>query len=314
MFLEDMKINESSFESTLEEMTVEFWIYLSTRGERLETELSRFICFRQWDKLKRKLASMFYYYLREQKRNTFYRHIRQVLSECSQCICQSQGGYTAYAFTETEDVQVLGNDFYCLPQYSSWPHPDIPTNQINTKQGIIRAACFFWHETKSRLGNECLVPVRELIFYLHSQYNLNEIYLSTSTEADISSPDNGESKDRDSENILDHLAQGSPAICQYNKQPEPYSKDRLRDLAHKLVHRFTEEQFRLFCMKYFQDLSLRAIASKLGYKRESGAAYHLNKVHAKIKEFCSMWPSLSPPDYDETVFLAFFDQMVLFCR
>ncbi len=315
IFLENIKTNEDSFDNAIDEITTEFWIYLATRGEKLDTELSQFIYLRDWDKLKRKMTSMFYYYLKEQKRDTYYRHIRQVLTEYSECYCQPQHGYTAYAFTESVNLHPLENDFQSLPPYASWPHPETSTQEINTKAGIIKASRFFWEQVRKRLGYEGLVPVRELLRYLHSQYNLNEIFISTLTESDLSNPsDTGEKQNKDSENILEHLAQDKSLKSNSTRQPVPYSKDRLKELAHKMVSRFSEEQFKLFCMKYFREWNMKTIASKLGYKGESGVAYQLNKVHAKIRQFCSMWPGISPPDYEETLFLDFFDQLVSFCH
>ena len=79
---EDKAFDYTSAENDLQELTAEFWVYLKTRSGHLDRELSRFILHKQWDKLKRKLSSMFRYYLMEKRRDPYYRHVRQVLYEC----------------------------------------------------------------------------------------------------------------------------------------------------------------------------------------------------------------------------------------
>lgn len=313
VFSEGAGYDYTSSETDLNELTSDFWLYLRTRSNQLDKELSKFILHKQWDKLKRKLTSMFRFYLKERYRDPYYRHVRQVLYDCPDLTTVSSAAYTFYAIGNKSALPLLGERIQYLPEYSSWSAPDVHLEKVNKKEGILQTAFFFWNRMKECTGSEYLVPVRELIRYIYSQYDKSNIHGNTLVESEMASfAEDEDNQGERSSGDLDCLNR-KHCFTGYKNGDIRFSRQWLKELACVLVNRFDEIQFELFCLFYFQELSMREIAARFGYKRESSIHYHLNKIHYKIKDFCSMWPSLSPPDYDENVFADFFEAVVNYC-
>ena len=59
---------------------------------------------------------------------------------------------------------------------------------------------------------------------------------------------------------------------------------------------------------------MREAAGTLGYRNPSGVAYLFKSVCDSLRDFCLLWPGLSPPDLDPGLFEAFVLEVVTVCK
>jgi hypothetical protein len=93
-----------------------------------------------------------------------------------------------------------------------------------------------------------------------------------------------------------------------------YVSNNLEALARQLAASWSPRQREVFCLVQGDGLTLAEAAGKLGYRSAAGAAYVHKSALDVLRDFCLLWPGLSPPDLDERLFEAFVLQVVTICK
>jgi hypothetical protein len=91
-------------------------------------------------------------------------------------------------------------------------------------------------------------------------------------------------------------------------------RSRLPELAQKLVASWPEKLRMAFSLIQGEELTLDEAARRMGYKGASGVSYVYRAALDRLRDFCLLWPGLSPPDLDEDLFEELVTLVVRFCR
>lgn len=288
----------------------ELWIFLRSRPPEwlrrlgaLQGDVGNSRVFMQ------RIAQGFFNHLRDQARTldrdprrALYRRARQVLSqEHSIAYRATREG----AFYSLDRSAKLSASMEGLREegYASWESPlaVVGVQQLRQRNGLVELACFFWRQATQRLGKPCFVAVRELVHFIGCHY------------PDLSMPENvpldaeGRTTGHDEERGIE-IAWNGPGT------DSAVVGNRIPLLAETLASSWSPRQRLVFVLTQGEGIHLKEVASRLGYSGPSGVKHLEKSVHESLRDFCLMWPGLSPPDLDMSLFEAFLLEVVEFCK
>ena len=61
-------------------------------------------------------------------------------------------------------------------------------------------------------------------------------------------------------------------------------------------------------------MTLAKAAECLGYQSAAGVSYLYKSALDSLRDFCFLWPGLSPPDLDKRLFEAFVLEIIRICK
>lgn len=289
----------------------DLWVYLRTRPpawrERVDlawlaTQGERFLLHR--------IGREYLRHLKDQARTygvnpwrALYRRLRQVLQEDGSVHTRSTPRGTAYSL-DPDGIDCGDEAILRAVSYDQWasPLPIASVGELHRANRLLALARFFWEQAVARLGGRsCFVPVRELVHYLGRHYE-------------------GLAAPRETPSLASHEG-GDEDAAALAEQPggdtaaeRSLVHSRLQSLAEQLAASWTDRQRAAFHAIHGAGMTLEAAARRLGYKGASGASYVYRSALERLRDFCLLWPGLSPPDLDETLFDDFVERVLALCR
>jgi hypothetical protein len=185
-----------------------------------------------------------------------------------------------------------------------WDSPleAVPAAELHRKESLVRLARLFWRQAEGRLeGGPYALPVRELVHYLGRHY----AHLAVPLRAEPKGEAAGSGED-EVERIAQPGAERGPELA--------VVRSRLPELSQKLVASWPEKLRMAFSLIQGEELTLDEAARRMGYKGASGVSYVYRAALDRLRDFCLLWPGLSPPDLDEDLFEELVTLVVRFCR
>ena len=269
------------------------WIPLAARGGRF---------------LMLKIAQEFLNDLRDRARTyardpgrALYRHLRQILQEEEGVeYCATKQG--AFFSMDCEAAPWEASGFLGGDAYGNWdsPHLQVSMKDVEKRSSLLFLARLFWEEACRRLGRRCFLPVRELVRFIASHYP----GFAPITIISLEAVDDGSGAD---------TARHRAAEGETPREASFVGLD-LEELARQLAAAWSPKQREVFALIQGQDLTLAQAAVQMGYRSAAGAAYAYRSALDVLRDFCLLWPGLSPPDLDESLFEAFVVQLVEVCK
>ncbi len=270
------------------------WSLLAVRGQRF---------------VMLKIAQEFLNHLKDKARTfghdpsrALYRHIRHVLQEEESEAYRATGLGSFYSLDPNaapfDSLQALEAE-----PYGQWDSPlaFVSLKEMERKSSLLTIARFFWEEACRRLGRSVFVPVRALARFIAAHY-------AVPSATPIVSPPAADDESREPHS----LALERPGeTCSGEVS---YVSNNLEALARQLAASWSPRQREVFCLVQGDGLTLAEAAGKLGYRSAAGAAYVHKSALDVLRDFCLLWPGLSPPDLDERLFEAFVLQVVTICK
>jgi hypothetical protein len=178
----------------------------------------------------------------------------------------------------------------------------VPAAELHRKESLVRLARLFWHEAEGRIeGGPHSLPVRELVHYLARHY----AHLALPFRAEPGEKSAGGGED-EVERMAEPGAERGPELA--------VVRSRLPELARKLVASWPEKLRTAFALIQGEELSLDEAARRMGYKGASGVSYVYRAALERLRDFCLLWPGLSPPDLDEDLFDELVTLVLTFCK
>ncbi len=226
--------------------------------------------------------------------HAYYRHARQVLSRSTELRYSAKESSSFYALPGEKELSV---EQWGEKDYSRWEPPPAEIDNPNKGKAIIRLAQYFYRLVRSMSGKDQWVPVKELVSYVFAHFpELKQGGVA------------GERSDTESE-------QGfrEPTDEHAMPQEQIITLVEVESIARAFAERLDKKARKIFYLHYGQKESEKELSRKLGYKGESGISYQLSKIKKSLREFCMLWPGLSPEDLNETVFDTFISKLLEFC-
>ncbi len=294
----------SSYEQRLNDLCTELYLFIHD-NERVLNKLQALISKGNHKSVISSLGLMYRSHLKDQIRGSggsfyanLYRRIQLTLSRHNQFTVLSRSGYSYYAALKDADLPFIGRDFFQTAQVEDFPDPEIHEKWDNENE-LVAWAAFFWEHTTSLAGNEYLIPIRELTYYLISK---NCVYDQTATFESTSSAD-GQNQEED-------LQQDYP-----DPNPGPgISSEKLARLAEEIVSDWDDRMVRAFYIYNYQEKNLEETAAAVGYAGASGVRNLLSKAVYQIREKTSSWPGFYEEEMDEESAKIFLDNLFSSCR
>jgi hypothetical protein len=91
-------------------------------------------------------------------------------------------------------------------------------------------------------------------------------------------------------------------------------RSRLPELARKLVASWPEKMRTAFALVQGEGITLEEASRRMGYKGASGVSYMFRGALDRLRDFCLLWPGLSPPELDEELFDELVTLVLAFCK
>jgi hypothetical protein len=88
----------------------------------------------------------------------------------------------------------------------------------------------------------------------------------------------------------------------------------LEALARQLAASWTDKQRAVFSLIQGDGCTLAEAARQLGYRSAAGADYLYKSALDILRDFCLLWPGLSPPDLHKRLFEAFVLHLAVICK
>ncbi len=292
-------MDEKGRKDVLLEVASELWIFLQEQKlpfAQLEVLVQR----GDWKKFEQIILRLFIQYYIEKRRNksewhSLYRYVRQILSKMPHIVYVAEKNKTFYACCNDPNLPKM--PAYALKQedYNLWPDPEC--KKTTQKQYIEKTAHFFWQEAIKRLKQKYLIPIKELVSFLWLKSSKWGNRAQLIRECDMLEED-----------PLEHANANDPPV------ELVVSRQKLDKLAQDLVNNWSEKMCIAFYLYYEKEKSLEEIAQRLNYKGASGVNYILKQARDSIRSFTSLWPGLSYPDLDETMFGLFMEKIMAICK
>ncbi|QTA88946.1 RNA polymerase sigma factor [Desulfonema magnum] len=167
---------------------------------------------------------------------------------------------------------------------------------VNKKNTLLMLAAYFWNQISQMWGNKPVcVDLRDFINWIC-------LYVSVTPPIPVKRLTGG----KDPWEL-------TPEHCQ--KPDEIYFDPELvRKWARNFANRLSQKEKAVFILRHEDDLSLKEIARRLGYKGSSGPKYPLNHAENKLRFFLRDLPWLSPDDLNEEAFSLFRDTLLLILK
>jgi hypothetical protein len=160
----------------------------------------------------------------------------------------------------------------------------------------------FWRQAEIHLeGGPYALPIRELVHYLGRHYAHLALPFRAEPREDAAGASEGEV-----ERMVEPGAERGPELA--------VVRSRLPELARKLVASWPEKLRTAFALIQGEGLTLEEAARRMGYKGASGVSYVYRSALERLRDFCLLWPGLSPPDLDEDLFDEFVSLVLAFCK
>jgi DNA-directed RNA polymerase specialized sigma24 family protein len=270
------------------------WTILAARGPRF---------------LMLKIAQEFLLHLRDKARTygrdparALYRRLRQVLQDEAEIVCQATGQGSFYSIDPDADPCESLQPFENEP-YGQWDSPLtlVALRDLEKKSSLLILARFFWMEACRRLGKACFLPVRALVQFIAAHYCVP----STIFEASLSTSD---------ADAAESFMVSPPELREECSGEVSFVARDLETLARRMAASWSERQRAVFCLVQGDGETLSEAARRLGYRSAAGAAYLHRSALDVLRDFCLLWPGLSPPDLDERLFEAFVLEVVAVCK
>lgn len=246
----------------------------------------------------------------------YYRHLREVLSKSEEVRYEAEKQGAFYAYSSSPDLQRLPMAEW-NQTYSGWPRPSTPFTEIHTARGIMAISRVFWDESVIRFQKEYLLPIKALLHYTCSCYNL-----STEIENDIPDPfesDEGGDSGLDGRKLGSDIADMDELGCQALQEPRLdmlIIERELRDLAKDCAAEISDKGKRILVMRN-DEKTLEEIALDLDEKGPSNIHYHQKKAYESIARKWITWGPSSPVQFsedDEEDFFSFYDMIIEICK
>ncbi len=259
---------------------------------KLCTVISRMYVNRLYDLRRKKVQSSWH---------TYYRHVRSVLAAAPEITYRPFRQQSWYAWSETDP-----ETFHDLSDrdFASWPRPNLKATEIRKRDSIFYLAQCFWNEAADRVGQPCLVSIKDLVRYVGSHFPHELLAPNIKGEHELQSKDSGP----DQASILERIGAELPPAEQI------LTAARLGQLAKQFTAGLDEQEQTVWVLRYDRELKLEQIAERLGYQSAGGVLYQIRKVEFKFKEFCTLWPGLSAEDLDDRLAEDFFLLVLENCK
>lgn len=227
-----------------------------------------------------------------------YRKIQVFLSKHEGFTVSSQRDGSFYAAIIAEGLPVLGGEFFQNHNVEAWPSPQRP-NKEATSHDYQEWAKTFWNLVRKAAGYDCLVPIRELTYYLIHHKCVGDPIAKVSSS--VQRDQHGQEID-----LLDDFPDQNPA--------SGVSSQVLEGMAQDLVSSWGPKVAQAFYLRYADDLPLSEIAEKLGYAGPSGVSNLLQRAAHSLREKISAWPGLYGQEENEALSKEFLEYVLDFCK
>lgn len=256
-----------------------------------------------------RIARGFFNHLKDQARTldrdprrALYRRVRQVLSQDPSIAYRAT---REGAFFSLDGAAELSAPMEELRKegYASWDSPlaVVRVQQLNQRTSLLELADFFWRQATQRLGRPCFIAVRELVYFIGCHYP--DFSMPETVPLDAEGRATGHDEKRGGE-----IAWNGPG------SDRAITGNRIPLLAEMLVASWSPRQRLMFALTQGDGVSLKEAASQLGYSGPSGVKHLEKGVRESLRDFCLLWPGLSPPDLDMGLFETFLLEVVEFCK
>ena len=291
---------------SLEEWTNDLWIFLKESPKGRQYELQRLIQEQSLTTLVSVITRLYLNHLYERRRrkdhspwHAYYRHLRSVLADTPSIIYTASSRQAWYAWTSSDPGVTCD---FSESDFQNWPRPDLTGAEIRKHHAMRRLAAFFWQEAVKRFDQPCLVSVKSLARFITAMFP-QELMPPV-----IKGEHAYHCEDGEQTGILERAAAHLPPAEQI------MTEARLEQLAEQFADGLEAREQTIWTLRHGQNLKLEQIAERLGYQSAAGVVYQYKKTEFKFKEFCTLWPGLSPEDLDERLAEAFFLLVIDFCK
>lgn len=294
----------------LQALADDLWVFLRSRSEDWYRKMgmtpeagrgTRFVMLRVaqqfLNELKDKARTLAY-----DPRRALYRRLRLILREAAEVSYRSTGRGAFYSMVpEAEPSPSL--EALRMEPYDQWDSPimTVGLKGLEKRSSLLTLAKLFWDEACRRLGRPCYLPVRELAGFIVAHYP--EANAAVRVSLDLCDEDVSGSSRVGTDNAADG---GSVEVS--------YVGMRLEELARQMAGAWSDTQRSTFLLVQGEGLTLAEAARRLGYQSAAGVSYVYRSALDKLRDFCLLWPGLSPPDLDERLFEAFILALVRVCK
>ncbi len=259
--------------------------------------------------LMQRIGQRFFLHLKDQARTSprdperaLYRRLRQVLSQEPTVAYRTTADGAFYSRDPGAPWPGTRKSLHEEP-YSSWESPlgRIGLRDLPRRSALLDVADFFWLQATTRLGEPSFLPVRELARFIACHYPGFSLPTPVSIHPGGTKADCLEGREVE-------VPSGEPG-------PDiQFMAQRLPALARQLVHGWDLRQRSAFVLLVGDGVPLQEAARSLGYRNPSGVSYLARSVYDSLRDFCLLWPGLSPPDLDPGLFEAFVLEVVTVCK
>lgn len=289
----------------------DLWLFLKSRPEAWRDRTDLQWAAAQGDSfLERRIGRDYLQHLKDQARTygvhpmrALYRRVRRVLQDEDSVDYRATARGAFYSL-EPGSPELPDPHRLRTRAFEEWDSPleAVPAAELHRKESLVRLAHRFWREAERRLeGGPYALPVQELVHYLGRHYAHLALPLRVEPRGEAGGP--GEDEVR---SLAEPGAERGPELA--------VVRSRLPELARKLVASWPEKLRTAFALLQGEELTLEEAARRMGYKGASGVSYVYRSALERLRDFCLLWPGLSPPDLDEDLFDAFVDLVVTFCK
>lgn len=297
-------------DACFQSLSHDLWLFLRSRPPEWVGRMGAFSTSRENPRpLMLRMVQEFFHHLKDQARTSdldpkraLYRRMRQVLHEEPAIAYRATREGAFYALDPDARWSASWQPPHGEP-YGAWESPlaAVALKDLHRRSALMELARFFWRQATERVGEAFFLPVRELVHFISCHYS------GLSMREALPLPTGGTSRDGD-EHGGDDLASDRPA-------PDlSFMESRIPALAEQLVSGWTWKQRLAFVLLQGEGAGLKEAAESLGYKSPSGVAYLYRSVCDSLRDFCLLWPGISPPDLDSRLFEAFVLEVVKVCK
>ena len=167
---------------------------------------------------------------------------------------------------------------------------------MNKKVNILALAAYFWKRISGIYGKRpVLIDLRDFINWIGLHVPLSPLKQTDEYQQGDKPFDQGSAVD------------STPDKRNFN--PE-----LVKQWAENFAAKLNQREKSVAYLSYKEDIGLKDIAKKLGYKGPSGPKYQLDRVEDKLKFFLRDLPWLSPDDLDEEAFSFFLDTLLFILK
>ncbi len=280
-------------------------------GERAIVEfiVHRYVRY-LWDHLRKKSAIKY-----------LYARYRRVLSEDTSAKTWSKSRITYYSFypyisKSNEFVYRLHGNFTEI----GFPS-DVSAKNVHKKDSLLKIARFFWDrvselEKDQQIWLAILDLVRYTAFFVQIEYTTVSLLPGVEGE-------NEEEKRYPKEVYEKDLNHGKTADEEELELFRSIEAERVLSIMHELARqcalRLSEKERQVVAILLGEELngnriSLKDVATRIGFSGASGVSAARDRAYEKIKQFCIPLPGLSPYDYDKDIWAEFIKNLVEFCK